>query len=182
MIPAITVRTEVPPPAVLAADSLPRVDFVDSYSLRLPPDAPDIDSLALTALSDWPAWVRALLHLRDLLVAPLGLQTGGRWMATCSERPLAPGGHVGFFQVCARESGDDREELLLGGQDSHLDFCLSLLTARDRDGEQRLAVTTVVHFNNVVGRLYFVPVRPFHRLILWSQMRRLARRLARGAD
>ena len=47
-----------------------------------------------------------------------------------------------------------------------------------RDATRTSAVlTTVVHFNNGLGRAYFFVVRPFHRLIVTSLLRNVARQL-----
>lgn len=77
----------------------------------------------------------------------------------------------------ARATEAGRDEILLGEGDKHLDIRLSAVCALDDDGEMRFAVTTLVEFHNAVGRLYFVPVRPFHRLMMRALLRRVDRRL-----
>jgi Protein of unknown function (DUF2867) len=39
-------------------------------------------------------------------------------------------------------------------------------------------LTTVVHFNNSLGRAYLLVVLPFHRLIVTSLLRNVAHRLS----
>ena len=80
------------------------------------------------------------------------------------------GNRVGIFRVLGRRT----DELLLGEDDRHLDFRVSVLL-RD-DGEAQWAtVTTVVRFHNALGRAYFAVVRPFHQLIVPALIRRALR-------
>jgi hypothetical protein len=181
MLTRITACPAVPPAASLAEGSLPRRDYVDSYSLPLPPAAPPVDALVNQVLTDLPGWVTGMLRLRDRLVGVFGLQTGGADESLGhSELPLRPGGRVAFFPVVARETDADHDEVLLGEDDKHLAFSVSGLCARDGRGGQRFAFTTVVEFHNRFGRLYFAPVKPFHRLMMRALMRRLTRKLDRG--
>jgi hypothetical protein len=173
--------SRIPPSAHLAANALKRHDYADSYSLPLPPSAPSVDRIIIQLLSDFPSWVAALDRLRDRLVRVFGLRTADPSELTGhSELPLRPGGRVGFFPVIARDTDDAHDELLLGQDDKHLDFCVSALCARDAEGRRRFAVTTVVEIHNLPGRLYFATIKPFHRLILRSSMRRLADALESG--
>ena len=43
--------------------------------------------------------------------------------------------------------------------------------------EQTFTITTVVKFNNRLGRLYFFFIRPFHKVIIRSMLKRVAKRL-----
>ena len=177
---AITGCSVIPGPARLAQGALRRPDYVDSYSLPLPPSAPPVDVLVVQTLTDLPGWVTGMLRLRDRLVGVFGLQTGEDRPLGHSELPLRAGGHVAFFPVVDRRADDDHDEILLAEDDKHLAFCVSGLCAGDAGGVRRFALTTVVEFHNAFGRLYFVPVRPFHRLMMRALMRRLAGALERG--
>lgn len=174
----IDARAAVPQPARLAAGHLQRRDYVDSYSLPLPPSTPTLDALVVQLLTDLPGWVLRMLRLRDRLVSVFGLQTGGAGQQLGhSELPLRPGGRVAFFPVVARATDDEHDEVLLAEDDKHLAFCVSGLCARDTKGDRRFAFTTVVEFHNRFGRLYFLPVKPFHRLMMRALLRRLAAKL-----
>jgi hypothetical protein len=98
------------------------------------------------AIFDMPPLVKGLMRLRDRLVRRLGLQT-----VTDQELPDT------FFPLLAQTPS----ELVLGFKDKHLDFCVGLTIA---DG--RVWLTTTVQFNNWFGRLYFIPVRLIHPLIV----------------
>jgi hypothetical protein len=174
----IDARTSIPEPARLAAGHLQRRDYVDSYSLPLPSFAPTLDALVVQLLTDLPGWVVRMLRLRNRVVGVFGLQTGGpEGQLGHSELPLRPGGRVAFFPVVARDTDDEHDEVLLAEDDKHLAFCVSGLCARDATGDLRFAFTTVVEFHNRFGRLYFLPVKPFHRLMMRALLRRLAAKL-----
>jgi hypothetical protein len=69
----------------------------------------------------------------------------------------------------------------MGFDDKHLNFRLSAMLSKAED-QAAASLVTVVHFNNVWGRLYFVPVRPFHCLIVRSLMKRLMKSQTAGRD
>ncbi|HJV20387.1 MAG TPA: DUF2867 domain-containing protein, partial [Sediminibacterium sp.] len=56
----------------------------------------------------------------------------------------------------------------LGEDDKHLNFRVSLLINRQSDycENKKIIISTTVKFNNWFGRLYFLLVRPFHKLIV----------------
>jgi hypothetical protein len=55
-----------------------------------------------------------------------------------------------------------------------LTFRVSVLTDREKS---YVYVTTVVHYNNRGGKVYFLPVKPFHKIILYAMMKRLLKKL-----
>jgi hypothetical protein len=84
-------------------------------------------------------------------------------------RDVPPERRVGFLPI--HEISTD--EIVLGGDDRHLDFRLSFLRRRSDDGDQIIA-TTVVRCHNLMGRVYIRVILPFHRLVVQSIMARLA--------
>lgn len=78
--------------------------------------------------------------------------------------------YIAFFPVLSRST----DEIVLGADDSHLDFRASVLLRRS---DNRLAVTTAVRCHNLLGRLYLAAILPFHVLIAIDVLRRLRRRL-----
>jgi hypothetical protein len=113
------------------------------------------------------------MWLRDRIVSLIGLRTGKGTSSRSSSARLEPGDLAGMFRVFARTD----DEILLGGDDRHLDFRASMLLQRDA-ARSWAVLTTVVHFHNGLGRAYFFVVRPFHRLIISSLLRNMAQRLA----
>lgn len=126
-------------------------DFLDCYSIEsaLPPKEAAMRGLSL------PGWARALLHLRNAIVAPFGLKT-----------EADPGIEaVGLFPI----RKDDGREFVIGLDDRHLDFRIAVL----RD-DKKLYMSTWVHPHNLWGRAYLRLVMPFHVLISRGAVARMA--------
>jgi Protein of unknown function (DUF2867) len=113
------------------------------------------------------------MWLRDRIASLIGLRTSPTDLPVQkSNVRFQPGDMAAMFRVCARSD----DEVLLGADDRHLDFRASMLVRRDA-ARSSAVLTTVVHFNNGLGRAYFFVVRPFHRLIVTSLLRNMARQL-----
>lgn len=166
------------PPGSLAAASLSRIDYADAYLARLPAGHHyTLDEAVALVFATAPGWVKGLLQLRNALVRPFGLKVDPPGPAADKSAPLLPGARLGLFRVFARRP----DELLLGEDDRHLDFRVSLLL-RDEGEAQWAIVTTVVSFHNALGRAYFAVVRPFHQLIVPALIRRALRMAVRSPD
>jgi hypothetical protein len=109
------------------------------------------------------------MQLRNVLVTPLGLKTDTP-KPPQTRQPLQIGARAGLFKLYQRTA----DELLLGEDDKHLNFRVSVLRQHE-SGYDWLMISTVVHFNNWLGRLYFLPVRPFHqRIVPWMMKQAFA--------
>lgn len=159
--------TSVPVPVVSAISRLyPSVNLADAFAVRLPAGASaNPDLLARFILAHQPAWIGWLTELRDTIVARLGLKTA-RHLATLSDR-------VGPFQIYS----NNPDEIVLGEDDRHLDFRVSLLCAAGAapEGGRELVVSTVVQCHNLLGRSYLFIIAPFHRRVVKASLLRAAR-------
>lgn len=126
-------------------------DFIDCYAVTSPLSPKDA---ALRGLA-LPRWAAALLKLRNALVRPLGLKT--------EADPGLPS--VGLFPI----RKDDPQEFVLGLDDRHLDFRITVF----REGA-RLYLSTWVHPHNLWGRAYLALVMPAHKLISRGAAARMA--------
>ncbi|WP_425098840.1 DUF2867 domain-containing protein [Tropicibacter sp. S64] len=120
-------------------------DFVDGYAVRS--DLPLHEALRRSLTL--PLWANLLLRLRNRLVAPLGLKTGG---------------HDSLFPI----TYDSVDEINLGIDDRHLDFRIGFA----REGEM-IHMATWVRPHSRLGRAYLTLVMPFHILISRNALRRL---------
>jgi hypothetical protein len=160
------VRVPVPE-RVVAAGHLPVVDYADTFWADTPiAGRQDLIAFAREAFGRFPFWLTALMRVRDAIAGPLGLRTIKDFPLQ-ADGEAGVGGRLGFEVLEIRD-----DEVLLGETDKHLTFRVSLL----HDGAG-VSVTTLVEFHNRLGRLYFVPVGPAHRLVVPAIMRRAARRL-----
>ena len=164
------------PPGGLAASALPRLDYSDAYAIEVPP-AMAARALAAATFASAPPWVVALMAVRHVVVAPLGLVGTGRSLDRATRAANGTGERVGVFPVLAEAP----DELLLGLNDRHLSFRVSVRILDDAGG-RRGVVSTFVQLHNALGHVYFGVVKPFHRLVVPAMLRRAARRLGgRGA-
>ena len=138
-----------------------RVDYFDSYMI-VKNTLDSVSEITRRALKS-PGWVVALAKLRDLLVKPFGLKTGEEIRA---ERD---GDYEFDFAPVLYRS---EEEIVMGMNDKHLYFRMSVLKVARNENSQ-LFLTTVVRFNNVGGRIYFGLIRLFHGLIVRTMLKRL---------
>ncbi len=147
-------------------------DLADAYAVRLPDNAIDDPELLARFLFEHQAgWVGKLMSLRDAIVGRFGLKTTRQLRTETS-----PGSceRVEFFRIYTRSAS----EIILGENDNHLDFRVSVLQqTRESDGAQSryLILSTVVHCHNGLGRFYILAIAPFHRLVVRSSLRRAAR-------
>ena len=126
-------------------------DFLDCYvtSADMSPRA------AAEIITAFPPWVAPLLLVRRIITAPFGLSNDG---------PDARD-KLGIFPV-------DREtdrELIVGFDDKHLDFRVSVLSEAGR-----VYLATWVKPHNIGGRIYLRTIMPFHILIARNALARVA--------
>jgi Protein of unknown function (DUF2867) len=141
------------------------VNLADAFSIQLPSDAsrnPDV--LARFIFSVQPSWIGALTNVRDAFVAGFGLKTA-KHLATLSSDATVP--RISIFRVFSTSE----TEVVLGENDKHLDFRVSILRT---PGSTQLTLSTVVHCHNRLGRTYLSVIAPFHRQVVKASLRRAA--------
>jgi hypothetical protein len=149
-------------PAVDIDALLAGAEFADAFRVEIADSALDARYAAERMMARQPRWAEALVKLRNMLVAPLGLKTSG-------EGAPAPGGMIGIFPVLS----ETPDRLIAGFNDSHLDFCVVVDVATP-EGIQQVTLTTLVKTHNRFGRTYLAVIMPFHRLIAPALLRQVA--------
>ncbi|WP_109300249.1 DUF2867 domain-containing protein [Aquimarina sp. AU474] len=117
-----------------------------------------------------PKWVGTLMVLRNKIVSVFGLKTGNNLKPEDildTDFDLQKGTSIGIFKVFDKNDN----EIVMGEDDSHLNFRVSLLLEPE-EMKKTLTISTAVIFNNWLGRLYFLPVKPFHKVIVKSMLKR----------
>ena len=99
--------------------------------------------IANELFSNMPAPFRALMWLRNVIVAPFGLKT-----EVSSDDPQS-----GIFPV----EYESRQEIIFGTNDKHLDFRIFIVNT-----DQGAGFGTWVRRHNNFGRVYLALVMPFH--------------------
>ena len=145
-------------------------DYVDAYSVELPAGASTDPELLARFIFERPSPLASfLLRVRDLVVGGFGLKTATH-VSLIAENDVP---RIAIFRVYSVS----RTEVVLGEDDKHLDFRVSVLCSdrQSTEGSRCVILSTVVHYNNCFGRLYFFVIAPFHRLLVQSGLRRAAR-------
>ncbi|MEJ6007090.1 DUF2867 domain-containing protein [Paucibacter sp. AS339] len=142
------------------ARTLPGADFADCYSYADPrPEHSALQSyLSLTAHT--PAWMNALMAVRNQAVRLVGLKNLGALAPRQRSQPAEAyrvGDQVGIFELLELQA----DEVILGDDDKHLRVQVSLYKA-----EGRIWLSTVVHQHNRLGRWYMSVVGPVHTRIV----------------
>ena len=121
-----------------------------------------------------PEWVQKLFAFRNKVVGLIGLKTPNH--TTDRQKQLndfkcEPGEQLGLFKVFNKSEN----EVILGEDDKHLDFRVSLFIEQkpNYNPTKKLIISTTVIFHNWLGRLYFLPVKPFHQLIVPTMLKGL---------
>jgi Protein of unknown function (DUF2867) len=150
-------------PAIDLNTLLPGAQFADAFRI-------DVSDRALTArqaaermLARQPRWAEALLSLRNILVKPFGLKTSGA--STTAPREM-----VGIFPILSEQP----DRLVAGFNDKHLDFRV-IVDVATSGATQKVTLTTLVLTHNWLGRSYLAVIIPFHRLIVRTLLRQVAR-------
>ena len=139
-----------------------RADFADAFSVDLSQSASgDAESLARHIFNHQPEWIAMMLRLRDILVRPFGLKRAADLLAEGGDR-------ISIFRVFGRYP----DEVILGEDDTHLNFRLSVLVRPPSETTPRqLTLTTLVFYNRLLGRAYIGLIAPFHRMVVRASLR-----------
>jgi len=152
--------------------------YVDAYSAIIENSvkAITIEDIGKAFFSSAPKWIEVLFNLRNKIVGLFGLKTGKsaqNRQQMINDFKCEEGERLGLFKVFSKSYN----ELILGEDDKHLNFKVSLLLDKKVPDEYTLTVSTVVIFNNWLGRLYFLPVKPFHKLIVPAMLKGVVQEL-----
>ncbi len=144
-----------------------------------------VDYFAKNIFASMPEWSLYLFKLRNFLVKFVGLQ-GGNILDSIEEAKKSDcgkGSLIGIFKVYERNDS----EIMFVEKDSHLDFSGSLLLKNKDNSENKksaedseLIFITRVQYNRKLGNFYFFFVKPFHRLIIKSLLKRMVRNFYAG--
>lgn len=143
-------------------------DLLDAFAIRLPAGASnDLEVLARAAFERQAWWIRALTRLRDVVMATVGVKTSRAvGLAAAARGPV-----IGFFPVLSKNA----TELVVGEDDWHLDFRVTIQLRADAANGRELVAATVVHCHNRLGRIYLRTIAPFHRVIVPASLEQAAK-------
>ncbi len=159
----------------LISKGLSKIDFSDAFKADSVLDqALPLEEVAKSMFKVFPVWVDCLLDLRDKIVKPLGLKTADKvdYKQNIDDFQGREGEYLGFFKFKDR----NENEIMFGENDKHLEFRASFMLEKNQ-GKYSILFVTIVCFNNLLGRVYFLPVKHLHRLIVKESLRKMVRYL-----
>ncbi len=177
-MPVVT-KTSLPAHSLFQA-AAQHYNYQDSYQTMVP----DLGNCLTPAaagkafFSSAPGWVEALMGIRNKIGAMVGIKVPENLKdrkALLANFTCRPGEQLGLFKVFAGTA----TEVVLGEDNTHLDFRISVILepAPANPTLKILTVTTLVKFNNFFGRVYFLPVKPMHKLIVPVMLKGMVRQL-----
>lgn len=160
----IAKSNEVPDKSIIA-NEFGEASYCDSYRV-VKQTSKTVDEIT-TQIFKAPQWVIGLMKLQNRIVRIFGLRTDkNEKIAEADYYPV--GSKAVYFTVIERNA----DEIVMGEDDKHLCFRISVLIDRE---QSFIYLTTIVKFHNVWGKIYFLPVKPFHRLIIRSLLKKQVR-------
>lgn len=163
------VRSVPPPMASAIAGWYEGADLVDAFAVTLPGRRPhDLAALAERSLRNPAPWFGVAIRLRDAAVRPFGVRTSRQIRDHLRSQNAD---RIDFFPVLSRSE----REIVLGEDDRHLDFRLSLMLTVRPDGREDLTATTVVRCHGLLGRGYLAAIMAGHVLVVRSALRQASR-------
>lgn len=149
-------------PITLPHPAFDQADWGDAFAVRSERRFEDAEQVAQVIMGSLPRWASGLMALRDRIVAPLGLKTGGSMADNRQVETIGP------FPVLEKSP----QTIVLGADDTHLNFRVVIeLTHFETDLQVQLA--TLVKRNNALGVGYLAAIMPFHKLIVATMLRSL---------
>jgi hypothetical protein len=150
------------------------VHFCDAYQISLYNPKLNVQDAYEAVFGHAPRWVAALMAVRGVVAYALGLKHAAngvfqRVSGGVQGARYQIGQRVGLFLIQSIEAN----ELIVGDNDKHLDFRISIYRST-MHGVETVTVSTAVEIHNAVGRLYMLVVKPFHRFIARTMMQRAA--------
>ncbi len=160
---AATARIQILAPAK-------ELDFLDTQSVVLPAPVTPLEAWNIMHAKPLPG-MKLAFRLRDAISACFGVKRIGG-ISRAPKAAVKTGDKLDFFLVEALSD----EVMTLTVRDRHLDVmtCVS-------SSSGVLSVTSSVKTHNLFGRIYMIPVRPAHKLIVALSLKRLRREFDRRA-
>ena len=155
------------PEKSLILNGFGKIDYADTYKIQIRSNDYSVDKIT-TDIFKVPKWVDSLMKLRDIIVQVFGLKTGDK-NDVVIEPHYPKGSKALYFTVLNR----NENEIVMAENDKHLNFRTSVMVEKDI-ASSIVYFSTIVQFNNFFGWLYFLPVKPFHRIIIKSLLKKYA--------
>ncbi len=165
------------PPNSVINETFGKIDYIDTYKVPIYDyQEYSIDYITALFFISLPAWIKMLLSFRNFIVKFFGLKGGG--ISKLKEPDESIYFPIGSEAVIFKVQNRNINEIVLAENDKHLNFRTSLLIENVAEKDYGyLYCSTIVQYNNIFGRLYFFPVKPFHKLIIKTMLKIVSEKL-----
>ena len=173
-----TTRTTLPQQSIFQQNK--DYDYIDCFQSNFEVNKNiKPEDVAKAFFSSAPKWVDILFEFRNKIVSFFGLKTPEKienHQELLKNFKGEIGEQIGLFKVFHKSNN----EMVLGENDKHLNFRISLfLKDSENTSIKNITISTIVKFNNTFGKLYFLPVKPFHKIIVPIMLKGIVRKLAK---
>lgn len=153
-------ETSLPATSLIDRALLLRSDYRESIAIELSrADLSTIDAF-FAIFGHRPGWMKSILILRNALAAPFGLEVSRHRDILSVERK--PAYAVGDSLLGWTIFVHTPAELIVGRDNAHLDFRVSILREDARE-QPRAVISTICDAHNMFGVAYLKAVLPFHK-------------------
>jgi hypothetical protein len=161
------VECDVPYESALGKALIERADFRDAYRAPLRHPEASVIEIFFAIFSHRPAWMNLMLIARNKVAGFAGLETPTTSEILNIEKRdrYIVGQKIGPWPIFFL--GPD--ELIAGRDNKHMDFRLSIMRVRNRNGPS-VVVSTLCMVHNRFGRYYLSSITPFHKFGLRKLM------------
>ncbi len=161
------VKKSIIPLGTMVETFLP-ADYMDAYMGRVNKNHSFTpEDIMVRIWTDFSIGVRVLFTIRNFFVKIARLKTPRKENLEGVEDCIRKGIDFDFLSRVARS----KDEVVVLLTDKHLDAYLGIYIESNK-GYREVYMITVVHFHNQVGRIYFWIIRPFHKVVVKSMLKR----------
>ena len=129
-------------------DLLTNIHFTDTYATTN--HVNNIEEITNLVFNTTPKWIETLFEIRNYLVNIIGIKTT---VPPNYSTHFKVGGYIKFFKIF--EISND--EIILGANDSHLNF--RVIVSNDHSKDVNIKLITLVAYNNNIGRIYMALIK-----------------------
>ena len=169
-------RVNLPQNSILRFDK--SFEFIDAFEANFNDKNNEINIFEITRMffnSD-PKWIEKIFLLRNKIVKSFGLkipESIKNRKEKIQNLKFEINEQIGIFKVF----NITENEIILGEDDKHLDFRVSLYLGKENIETKSLTISTNVKFNNSFGKIYFIPVKPFHKIIVPTMLKGILKQI-----
>lgn len=124
-----------------------------------------VEQITLAFFYTSPQWINTLFKLRNFIVKAFGLKGSNVDVRYIKNSTVKVGQSFGLFKVFEM----NQREIVLGEDDKHLNFRVSIYLEQI-EKQSNLIISTTVNYHNTLGKIYFLLIKPFHKIVVKTML------------